>query len=463
MKRALLAGAGIATFGLAQATIILDAPFNSHMVLPARAHLTISGRSTLAEEQNITFTKSWNSVTKTFRTRKDGRFSFRVFTPPAGGPYLFHFTDADGTLTLWNVAFGKVILVMGQSNAEMPLYAPPSGYPEIPGALNEINSVNLPNLRYARISSNPSETPITSLTTYWYGATSPSVGALSAIGYFTGKALHLETGVPVGIIQVARGGSRIEEWMPRNLIATLPGGPAELNEEASSSYGQVYNAGLFPLRNFKVDGLIWYQGEANAQYADTYEDRLKAFLDMTQRMFHIRGKHLVQQVVEITPLTTADANGRPWIRAIQNRVADTPTTTMVPSADLTPEITSPHPVSKQALGTRIASFFEVAFGQGANPVRPRLGSPSWQPDGSVLLPVFGGAPPYHLTANNGFSLVNQAGMPIAATAVMEGNNVRVSNFSVVNPTGVRYMWSAAGQPTLFDAAGLPVGVYASDR
>lgn len=444
-------------------TIVLDTPFNSNMVLPARTRMTVSGYSTLGEEQTVTFSKSWNNNIFSVRTGKGGRFSFRIFTPPAGGPHFLSFADSSGPNTMLNVYAGIVLLVMGQSNAEMPLYYPASGYPVIPGGEQEANSANFPTLRYCRLSAAPSSTPVLRNPAYWKLGNEPNVGQLSAVGYYAAKSLHNMTGNPVGVIQITRGGSRIEEWMPRNLIATLPGGAEELEDEAADSYGTTYNGSMFPLRNFKFDAVIWYQGESNAQYASTYEVRLHAFLQMINSMFRARGRHLVKSVVEITPLTSGDANGRPWVRAIQNRISVDSQTFMVPSGDITDDISNPHPVDKQVLGYRIADLLREALGSEVAPSIPRLGTPTWNGDGSVSFPLVGGSPPYVLTDSGGFSFVNQQGNLVNATAVLDDNVVTVSNFTVVNPTGVRYLWQPAAQPTLFDSAGLPVNTFASDR
>ena len=74
---------------------------------------------------------------------------------------------------------------------------------------------------------------------------------MSAVSYYFGRRIHQEANIPIGIINAAYGGSRIEPWIP------------EYNGNVASS--TLYNAMINPIVPMTIKGFLWYQGESNSQ------------------------------------------------------------------------------------------------------------------------------------------------------------------------------------------------------
>jgi sialate O-acetylesterase len=142
-------------------------------------------------------------------------------------------------------------------------------------------------------------------------ASSPeSVPGFSGVAYFFGRKLHAETGVPVGLIARALGGTPVEWWTPVDKLRRVPFAKAALanpsqkwmkyeqavaqwqkNVKASdrkaagkkpeavgspeeqvlaSIYapgkaGSLYAQHLEPIAGYGIRGAIWYQGERNSK------------------------------------------------------------------------------------------------------------------------------------------------------------------------------------------------------
>jgi len=78
-----------------------------------------SGAGQKARAQ-VKVTTSWNKKTYTDVADEEGKWSVKVVTPVAGGPYTIIISDGD-PVTLKNILIGEVWLCSGQSNMEMPM------------------------------------------------------------------------------------------------------------------------------------------------------------------------------------------------------------------------------------------------------------------------------------------------------------------------------------------------------
>ena len=141
----------------------------------------------------------------------------------------------DKTLTLKNVLVGDVWLLGGQSNMEFPLSRIENGNLEIVSANDEhiriltIPAQNGPDNRqgFARLHE----------WSGWFGrhyrkgdwdVCSPDiVRELSAIGYVFVRRIHMATRVPIGVIDVSRGGTTVETWIPDPVLRKMETEPVQ--------------------------------------------------------------------------------------------------------------------------------------------------------------------------------------------------------------------------------------------
>lgn len=129
-------------------------------------------------------------------------------TPPADG----------GVLTISNVLIGDVYLCSGQSNMELPVRRCMDKVAQLVGNYSNpsIRYLKLPH-QYNYVSPNAD-----CIVRPWQDITPQNCGEVSAICYFMARSLQEARGVPIGIINSAVGGTRVEAWMPQQVLADFP-------------------------------------------------------------------------------------------------------------------------------------------------------------------------------------------------------------------------------------------------
>jgi sialate O-acetylesterase len=114
---------------------------------------------------------------------------------------------------------------------------------------------------------------------------------MSAVCYIFGKEIQAARNVPVGLMNTNWGGTAIQDWMPAAAMedcahATTKGSSTSA-AAAVTSAGEarlplvathLYNAMVSPLRNHSIQGVIWYQGEANEGSPLSYACQLPAMV-----------------------------------------------------------------------------------------------------------------------------------------------------------------------------------------
>jgi sialate O-acetylesterase len=94
-------------------------------------------------------------------------------------------------------------------------------------------------------------------------AASPTSSPLfSALGYFFALKLQKQLNIPVGIVQVAYGGTPIEAWMSKESLAPFASEvkiPEEKNEaiENKGTPTSLFNGMINPMIGFTVKGMLW--------------------------------------------------------------------------------------------------------------------------------------------------------------------------------------------------------------
>src|SRR5690606_26684398 len=130
--------------------------------------------------------------------------------------------------------------------------------------------------------------------------------------YYFAKKIQQEENIPIGIIELAVGGSPLISWIDRYSIEQNPllaesftdwltsdfiqgwcRERAAKNLENSSipnqrhPYEPAYNfeAGIAKLVNFPISGLLWYQGESDANNTELFEKEFPIFVDSWRKQW----------------------------------------------------------------------------------------------------------------------------------------------------------------------------------
>ncbi|MCF8224283.1 MAG: beta galactosidase jelly roll domain-containing protein [Bacteroidales bacterium] len=193
------------------AEVRLPRVLGSNMVLQRDQDVRIWGWADAKEKVTVTF----NGQKKITRADADG--NWMVILPPmnAGGPFEMVIRGKN-TFTLDNILLGDVWVCSGQSNMEWQVV-------NSDNVEEEIANADFPGIRLFTVPRNLQFLPVNDLPSgEWKECSPQSVKTFSAVGYFFGRKIHKETGVPIGLISSNWGGTNVETWMSREISQNDP-------------------------------------------------------------------------------------------------------------------------------------------------------------------------------------------------------------------------------------------------
>lgn len=212
--------------GVLQAKVVLPSVFTDNMVLQQKTDITFYGDAT--KNKQLTVKTGWNG--KEYHTEADGqgKWSLKIPTPAAGGPYEITFSDGK-KLQLKNVMIGEVWFCSGQSNMEMPV----AGWGKVMNYEQEIAEAAYPAIRLFQVKKNTSLAPpkeVESTLGGWQECSSATVPEFSALAYFYARALWKELNVPIGVIDCTWGGTPAEAWTNHETLRQVMGFREEMDK-----------------------------------------------------------------------------------------------------------------------------------------------------------------------------------------------------------------------------------------
>lgn len=312
---------------------------------------------------NVKVSTSWTADKYTTKTDKDGKWFIKVKTPTASyTPLSITFNDGEET-TINNILAGEVWVCAGQSNMEMPVRGfgncPVEGYNQ---AVLEANQYK--GIHYVKIPSVMSTHPLDDANCEWKEINAETIGDASATGYFFAQVVNKALNIPVGLVMVNKGGTRVESWLDRDYLKK------NTKEDLDSThmpqkfkwdyhYPLLWGNGTFhPILNYTVKGILFYQGCSNVgDPASQYTQRLADLVAQWRRDFK-QGK-LPFYFVQIAPYINGDVNGDagPKLREQQfNAAKIIPNSGIICTEDLVYpyETDQIHPCQKRQVGERLA-------------------------------------------------------------------------------------------------------------
>jgi sialate O-acetylesterase len=290
----------------------------------------------------------------------------------------------------------------------------------------------------------------------------------SAIGYFFGKKLEHELNVPIGLISSSWGGTPAEVWTPKASIDN----DAVLKEAATRipvAYpgwpllpGKTYNAMIYPITNFSIAGVLWYQGETNVETYSTYNKLLSTMVGDWRKAWH---KDFPFYFVQIAPFAYGNNYNGALLREEQTKVLHVANTGMVVISDLVADVNDIHPINKIDVALRLANYaLAETYGKTALPHKSPLYKSMKVEKGKIR--IYFDNVTKGLTTKNGapteFYIAGDDKKFVPATAKIDGNTVIVWSKEVKNPIAVRFGFSNVAMPNLFSSEGLPVNLFRTD-
>lgn len=440
-----------------QAQLQVSKLFTDGVILQRDVAMPIWGKAAASESVSVTI----GDITETAVADADGNWEVEISAHVAGGPHAIVIkTDGDEQIDISDVYFGDVWMAAGQSNMEWTLSNSDGGADEIAVADDGLQ-------REFKIQKGLSKELSDELpSASWSSATSSDVKDFSAVAYYFAKDLRAQLDIPVGIVNNSYGGARIEAFMSEEMLGynstqvVLQGGTYKERQPT-----MIYNKMVNPLLRFPFKGIIWYQGESNADHLDD----AKAYGELFQKMINSWREEMGQgdiPFIWVQLPNSAPENDEaeplawdawPQMRAGQSRALRLPNTGEATAIDLGEE--DIHPTNKKPVGERLALVARnLVYGEDIAYSGPRL--KSYSIDGSTVTIDFDFVEDGLKAAEDGsvkwFSIAGADGALYIADAVIEGNQVKVSSANVSAPAIVRYAWEQhpAGV-NLYNSADLP--------
>lgn len=426
------------------------------MVLQQKSDVIIWGWAKTGEP--VTIKASWLDKELTVNVGNQGTWRTVIRTPEAGGPYSLLIKGYNEIL-IKNVMIGEVWLCSGQSNME---WSARSG---IVNAEDEIKNANYPEIRLFTVYNSTSIYPQDRLTGEWSECTSETMQYFSAVAYFFARKIHIEMGVPVGIINSSWGGTPAEAWIPEETILNnvflrdaasrqkpVPWGPVEP--------ARIFNSMISPLIPFRITGVLWYQGEANTINAYAYKGILTALISSWRHKWEYDFPFYYAQ---IAPYRYERPFEGVEVRDAQRRVLTVPNTGMVVLSDIG-DTTNIHPQNKQDVALRLAN---MALNRYYKKLQTEDSGPLFREmkiEKNKVIVSFDHSSGLYSTGKviTSFEIAGEDKIFYPAEAKIQGEKVIVNSKNVKAPLVVRFAWSNTATPNLFNSAGLPASCFTTE-
>lgn len=244
----------------------------------------------------------------------------------------------------------------------------------------------------------------------------------------------------------------------------LPRAPVRIfNQNAPTA---LFNGMIRPLVPYAIRGVIWYQGENNAERAAQYRTLFPALIQDWRRQWGYGFPFLYVQLAAFRRDPEQPAESE-WaeLREAQTRALSLPGTAQVVTTDVG-DPDDIHPAHKAEVGRRLAlAARRVAYGENVVHTGPRVASVQVA-EGEIRL-TFTDVGSGLRAADRygylrGFALAGEDRRFVWATARLEGNQVVVRSEAIRQPLAVRYNWANSPDGNLFNREGLPALPFRSD-
>jgi|JI10StandDraft_1071094.scaffolds.fasta_scaffold00394_26 sialate O-acetylesterase len=227
----------------------------------------------------------------------------------------------------------------------------------------------------------------------------------------------------------------------------------------------LYNRMIAPLINYKIKGVIWYQGESNTRDPQLYKKTFPALINNWRSKW--KQGDFPFLFVQLTNFmeTKAQPTESDWaaLRQAQLKTLSVANTAMAVTIDIG-EWNDIHPLNKADVGKRLAlAAQQVAKEPNAT------GSPlyvSHQIKGNKIVIQFKQTGSGLITKGDALKYFAIAGADkkfVWAQARIEGNTVVVWSDAVTKPVTVRYAWADNPEgANLYNKEGLPASPFSTD-
>lgn len=431
--------------------------------------------------------------------KNDGTFKVS-FTAPEGSYEEYSIVLKNNGIQfrkLNDVVFGELWLASGQSNMQYPLGQSRTGLQMM--AAGKKHSKWLRVLLVPPYTSDgllPCEPMADIPDAEWINGENQKVYGMSAVAFFFAEEMLAELDMPIGILNASLGGTSIRSWLSRNTIDanaefknTLVSKGEYIEKSDWDAAGQDiysdmtanYNTKISPLQNFRISGMIWYQGESDIMngwsaeaYAQAFDLLQKSYTDLfsyENGFLPIIYTQLASFLYSDDGLILLDRNDsfteiqkqQPTSRAVVT-IYDVPLTYL-------PEAGSIHPECKEEIGQRMAFAAKgLVYGKSETYTAATVKNAHSRND-SIYITFENVGDGLKSNGNqlNGFAVCGENGVFVQAEAeIISNDTVKIWCDGIENPVSASYAYCISNLRSNLYATengelALPVSPFVTDK
>ncbi|WP_439183318.1 GDSL-type esterase/lipase family protein [Carboxylicivirga taeanensis] len=462
--------------------------FSDHMVLQRDTLISVWGTANRSEPVSVDL----NGVKVVTHAGFNGQWRLELPAMPAGGPYQLTIASRSEIIVINDVLVGDVWLCAGQSNMAFSVKQSASGQQAL--AQKKYGAIRL--LHFQPLAPTDQvvwDTTILQrvnrleyLSGNWKLANSEYVSDFSAIGWYFGTKLERELNIPIGVIQMAVGGSPTEAWVDRQTLEHHPQlvdmlynwhnndhtmqwcrQRAALNTQRAASSHQrhpyqpayLYEAGVKKIEGMAIKGVVWYQGESNAHNVELHEVLFPTMIRAWRAAFKQPDLPVV-----FAQLSSLNRPTWPHFRNSQRVMArQLPRVSMVVTSDYGNE-TDVHPIHKYPVAERLAyAALRDVYGKSSVPYG-YVDIENVKLHSSNVEIVFSHTKKLQTSDGNRvreLELAGQDGIFLPVDGVINNNSLLIKT-DPQNVQAIRYGWQPYSQANLTNEDGIPVSTFRVD-
>lgn len=352
--------------------------YGENMVFQRNEPIVIYGTANVNDEITVVL----NSQKATTKVAKNGSWQVAMPAMKAGGPYAFKVeSELSENINFSKVYIGEVWLASGQSNMDFKVHQMQSAKTVLKDSLNPnifVMSMD-PKVLGGHVFTKE-DLALCNTDDYfkysgWSNNKDEILENFSAVAYAFAFNLQKKLNVPIGVICNAIGGSPIESWISRASLEQTHETVSMLNDSWKNPLMGTWNAfrktenfgfnknlnarhpydptflfdtGIYPLKTLNFKGVIWYQGESNAEREDLYARLFKMLINDWRS--HFKKPELPFYYVQLSSIKRPNWGA---FRDMQRKLLTIEGTGMAVASDVGHK-TDVHPTQKWIVGERLS-------------------------------------------------------------------------------------------------------------
>ncbi|SEA24511.1 sialate O-acetylesterase [Arachidicoccus rhizosphaerae] len=466
--------------------------FTSGMVLQRDQPVKIWGTADAGSTVLVKFHGQEKKCTVPF----DGRWQLQLAAQKANAqPETMTVINGSDKIQLQDILIGDVWLASGQSNMLFTVKQTDKADSLIrhrelkKGILRLFNDKNLAatdDINWDTAVLNKTDR-LQFFSGHWAKPDPEETSDFSAVGYVFGRQIALSQDIPVGMIEVAVGGSPLLSWVDRSTLENDPLFEPALHDWLHSDYlmewcrqraaknlekstapyprhpyepAYNYEAGIAPIAGLPIKGVIWYQGESDADNAPLFARLFPVFVKSWRATWH--RADLPFYYVQLSSLDRPSWN---YFRDVQRKLQhQIPHSKMVVTSDLGDSL-NVHYKDKIPVGQRLALVaLKETYHQDIEDQGPTIEKATRLKSQQLLLQFShadglrakGGAP------LRGFKIFDQNGNLVDVPGKIQGSSVVLQLPLHTQATSVVYGWEGFTRANLINKAALPASSFKLD-